>query len=84
MVDALNAVNGESFEILNAANLGEASGAADDYYANEGVRFVYTPELRENRGSGSVFELPPEEILPSGQEVWAAWEVMLDKLLSEA
>ena len=45
---------------------------------------MYTPELRDNDGFGSDFELPPDEIYPSGVEVWAAWEVMLDFLLEEA
>lgn len=62
--------------------LDPASGASDDYYASLGGRFVYTPELRE--GPVSVFVLPEEEILPSGQEFWAAWESMLDFLLQEA
>ncbi len=61
-----------------------ASGAADDFYAHAGVRFVYTPELRSADFPNSIFELPPEEILPSGQEVWAAWMSMLDFLLEEA
>ncbi len=59
-----------------------AAGASDDYFASLGGRFVYTPELRE--GPVSVFILPEEEILPSGQEFWAAWESMLDFLLQEA
>ncbi len=59
-----------------------SSGGCADYLTALGSRFVYTPELRA--GPGSIFVLPEEEILPSGQEVWAAWETMLDYLLEEA
>lgn len=58
--------------------LDPAAGASDDYYASLGSRFVYTPELRDN---GFGFVLPPQYIIPSGEEVWAAWEVMLDKIM---
>eukprot|EP00095_Tigriopus_kingsejongensis_P009816 maker-scaffold239_size242058-snap-gene-1.25 protein:Tk09816 transcript:maker-scaffold239_size242058-snap-gene-1.25-mRNA-1 annotation:"carboxypeptidase b" len=70
-VDALNAVDGQSFECINSAELYPAAGASDDYYASLGSRFVYTPELRDN---GFGFVLPPQYIIPSGKEVWAAWE----------
>ena len=55
------------------------SGTSDDWYASQGVRFVYAPELRFD-GHQS---MPPEDIVPTGEEVWAAWEVILDKLLGE-
>lgn len=44
------------------------------------MRYVFTPELRDN---GYGFVLPPELILPSGEEVWAAWEAMLNKLMED-
>ncbi len=62
--------------------LDPAAGTSIDYYASQGGRYAYTPELRE--GPVSVFVLPEEEIIPSGEEVWAAWESMLDYLLEEA
>lgn len=55
-----------------------ASGASDDWYTNEGSRYVYTPELRDN---GYGFVLPPDQIIPSGEEVWAAMEVMLTEVI---
>lgn len=57
-----------------------AAGASDDWYMSEGSRFTYTPELRDN---GFGFLLPPELIIPSGEEIWAAWEVMFNYLLNE-
>jgi hypothetical protein len=133
-IDALNAVHGQQFTLLNAADLckisrknqnqkltylyvnscmpailicivfrlgniirrkpiglnnltcqphllpDEASGASDDYYTSEGSRFVFTPELRDN---GFGFLLPPEYIIPSGEEFWAAFITMLDIILEE-
>ncbi len=56
-----------------------AAGTSDDWYASQGVRFVYAPELRFTGHTG----MPTEDIVPTGEEVWAAWEVILDKLLAE-
>ena len=55
-----------------------AAGASDDYYQSEGTRFSFTPELRDN---GFSFLLPPEYIIPSGEEFFAALAVFLDKLM---
>ncbi len=78
-VEALNAVHGQNFYLMNAADLYEASGASDDYYCNSGSRFVFTPELRDSHG----FLLPPEYIIPSGEEFWAAFKAMMDIMLKE-
>lgn len=60
-----------------------ASGASDDWYkAILGTRFVYTTELRDTGRYG--FLLPPEQIIPCGEEMWAAEKVILDKLLDIA
>jgi hypothetical protein len=40
---------------------------------------VYTPELR-----GPFFIIPTDQIVPSGEEMWAAFAVMFDYLLEEA
>jgi len=77
-VAALNAVNGQQFTCINSAELYPASGATDDYYQSEGTRFAFTPELRDN---GFSFLLPPEYIIPSGEEFFAALSVFLDKLM---
>jgi len=77
-VDALYAVNGYRFTCINSAELYPAAGASDDYYQSEGTRFSYTPELRDD---GFGFLLPPQYIIPSGEEIFAALSTMLDKLL---
>jgi extracellular matrix protein 14 len=60
--------------------LDPASGTSDDYYTSQGSRFVFIPELRDN---GFGFLLPPEYIIPSGEEFWAALTTMLDIILEE-
>ena len=54
------------------------SGTANDYYTSENVRFVYTTELRDQ---GYSFLLPPDQIIPSGEEMWAAYEVLMNKVI---
>ena len=61
--------------------LDPASGAADDWYKGVlGSRFAFTVELRDTGRYG--FVLPKEQIIPSGEELWAAMEVVIAKLLS--
>nr|ADD37916.1 Carboxypeptidase B [Lepeophtheirus salmonis] len=75
---ALNAVHGSKFGVINAAAFWPGAGAADDWYAGVlGSRFVYTIELR--KGEGNIFDLPTEEITPSGEELWEGIKVMLNK-----
>ena len=58
-----------------------ASGAADDWYKGVlGSRFAFTTELRDTGRYG--FILPPDQIIPSGEEMWAAMEVVIAKILS--
>ena len=60
--------------------LDPAAGASDDWY--KGVleaRFVYTTELRDTGHYG--FRLPPEQIKPSGEELWAAFQVQFAKMM---
>ena len=58
-----------------------AAGASDDWYKGVlGSRFAYTTELRDTGFYG--FLLPPNQIIPSGEEMWAAFEVVIAKMLS--
>jgi hypothetical protein len=57
--------------------LDPAAGDSVDWYtAIAGVRFAYTTELR-----GSDFLLPPDQIVPSGEEMWEAHKVAIDKVI---
>ena len=57
-----------------------AAGASDDWY--KGVlkaRFAYTVELRDTGRHG--FVLPADQIKPSGEELWEAQRVVLQKMV---
>ena len=45
-----------------------------------GTRFAFTTELRDTGRYG--FVLPPDQIIPSGEEMWAGFEVVIKKILS--
>ena len=94
--DALYQVHGTIFDPINSADLCKtfplynisdlycsdpAAGASDDWYKGVlGSRFAYTTELRDTGFYG--FVLPPDQIIPSGEEMWAAFEVVIAKMLS--
>merc|ERR1711923_667149 len=79
--DAIFGVHGKVYDPINSADLYPASGAADDWYKGVlGSRFAFTVELRDTGRYG--FVLPKEQIIPSGEELWAAMEVVIAKLLS--
>ena len=59
-----------------------SSGTSRDwYYGSLGSRYAYTIELRDKGEKG--FLLPKEQIIPSGEEMWAAMEAVLSKLIDE-
>jgi hypothetical protein len=77
---ALRAVHGTVFSVVNSAGgLYPASGASDDYAKSVGIKFVYTFELRPvNDPPG--FVLPAAQIAPSGEETFAAINVIAQKV----
>jgi len=83
-IDACNAlyqVHGTVFDPINSADLYPAAGASDDWYKGVlGSRFSFTTELRDTGLHG--FVLPANQIIPSGEEMWAGFEVVINKLLS--
>merc|ERR1711936_228642 len=70
--DALFQVHGTVFDPINSADLYPAAGASDDWYKSLGMRYAFTTELRDTGHHG--FELPKSQIIPSGEEMWAAFE----------
>merc|ERR1712055_818748 len=76
--DALFDVHGTYFEPENSASLYPAAGASDDWYKSIGMRYSFTTELRATGRYG--FELPKEQIKPSGAEMWAAFKVVIDRV----
>jgi carboxypeptidase A4 len=78
--DALYKVHGTIFDPINSAELYPAAGASDDWYKGSlGTRFAFTTELRDTGRHG--FILPAKEIIPSGEEMWAGFEVVINKLI---
>ncbi|TRY74919.1 hypothetical protein TCAL_04987 [Tigriopus californicus] len=78
-VEALNAVNGMNFVNQHSAGLYPAAGDANDWYTGVlKARFTYTVELRDQ---GYGFLLPPEQIIDSSVEIWAAYEVLFSKAI---
>jgi len=77
--DALYQVHGTIFDPINSAELYPAAGASDDWYKSIGMRFVFTTELRDTGRYG--FVLPKDQIIPSGEEMWAGFETVVAKVL---
>merc|ERR1712223_220935 len=79
-VTTLDQVHGTVFDPINSADLYPAAGAADDWYKGVlGSRFAFTMELRDTGLHG--FILPADQIIPSGEEMWAGFEVVINKLI---
>jgi len=54
--------------------------ASDDWYKGVlGTRFSFTTELRDTGRHG--FVLPKDQIIPSGEEMWAGFEVVINRLI---
>merc|ERR1712080_154420 len=80
--DALYRVHGTVFDPINSAELYPAAGASDDWYRGGlGTRYSFTTELRDTGYYG--FELPPEQIIPSGEELFAGMKVVFQKLIDD-
>jgi len=78
-VEALFNTHGIVFTMQNSAELYPASGDANDWYTAEaGIRWSYTIELRDQ---GFGFELPSDQIIPSGEEMWEAYKVCFNKVI---
>merc|ERR1712233_70797 len=78
--DALFQVHGTVFDPINSADLYPAAGASDDWYKGVlGTRFAFTTELRDTGSHG--FILPKDQIIPSGEEMWAGFEVVINRIL---
>ncbi|KAI8604682.1 hypothetical protein EDD21DRAFT_435919, partial [Dissophora ornata] len=78
-VNALSNVHGVSFTSGDIYNtIYPASGSSADYAYNVGVGAPFAVELRDTGDYG--FSLPANQIIPSGEETWAAFTSILDNL----
>ena len=60
-----------------------AAGASDDWYRGGlGTRYSYTTELRDTGLYG--FLLPPGQIVPSGEELFAGMKVVFEKCVADS
>lgn len=80
MVAAIAAVHGTEFEAGPICNtIYMATGSSVDYVADVvGADYTFTTELRDTGNYG--FLLPPEQIVPSGEESFAAVQVLLKNM----
>jgi hypothetical protein len=76
-VDALFAVNGKRFEAGTPPDLlYVASGGSFDWAKeSNGIKYAYSPEVRPATQLEGGFEIPPSNIIPSGEEIFAAINV---------
>jgi len=70
MLEAMEAVNGVSYQYGGSEALYPASGVCPDYITSQGG-FGYTFELRPGSRWGGAFSPPPSDILPGSEECWA-------------
>lgn len=71
-VAAIKSVHGQTYDYGPIATIiYPASGSSADYtYGQCGVKYSYGVELRDTGEFG--FLLPPSEIIPSGEEIFAS------------
>ncbi len=78
-VAALEKVYGTPFTYGDICHLmGETHGSSADYALSIGVGAPFGVELRGEKKFH--FELPADQILPSGKEIWEAFKFVLDNL----
>ena len=59
-----------------------AAGASDDWYMGGlGTRYAFTTECRDTGYYG--FLLPADQIIPSGEELFAGMKVVFEKLIAD-
>ncbi len=68
-IAALGAVHGTVYQTGTALMYG-LGGTGQDYAKSEGIKFAATVQLRDTGAVG--YLLPPAQIIPTGQETWAA------------
>ena len=69
--------------LIFAPYVDPAAGASDDWYRGGlGTTYSYTTELRDTGLYG--FLLPPNQIVPSGEEVFAGMKVVFEKCIQDS
>jgi len=74
-VAAIRGVHQKSYRAGQGADiLYGVGGASDDWAKNEGIKYVATLEVRDTGAYG--FLLPPNQIIPTAEEIWAGIQVI--------
>jgi hypothetical protein len=81
MRDAIQATTQTQYMSQKSVGLYPVTGGLDDWMSLKGGMIGFTIELRDTGRYG--FVLPPTDILPTGQEIWAALKAMVHQLLKE-
>ncbi|KAJ3171401.1 hypothetical protein HK101_011252 [Irineochytrium annulatum] len=81
---ALKAVHGKTFAVGSICNIiyQSAGSSADWAYAVANITFAYGVELRDQGTYG--FLLPPRQILPSGEEIFASMKALAQFIMKNA
>jgi carboxypeptidase A2 len=75
--DAIFAVNGKRFEVGTPPDIlyVAAGGSFDWAKESNDIKYAYSPELRPATSIEGGFDIPPSNIIPSGEEIFAAFVV---------
>jgi len=82
---ALQSLYGTRYDVGTAADLlYPSAGGSDDWAKGKaGIKYVYCLELRpDGNSAANGFILPPREIVPTGEETWAAISVVASAVIS--
>jgi len=85
---ALKKVHGTTYSVVNSAGgLYPAAGASDDWSKNQGIKWVYTWELRPGPGDNDDdehygFALPAKYIMKTATETWAGLLVVANRIMT--
>ncbi|KAI9106036.1 carboxypeptidase A1-like protein [Phlyctochytrium arcticum] len=91
MRDTIKSVHGVAYRSISAYSLYKTTGSVQDWWYGEEVTkahggrrvSAFTIELRPGENSAGVgFVLPPSQIKPTGEEIWAAAKVWINRTLA--
>ncbi|KAJ3176803.1 hypothetical protein HK101_010370 [Irineochytrium annulatum] len=80
MASAIKSQSGVSYTSEPGASLYPAAGCTDDWMTTSLGMAGFTIELRDTGSHG--FELPASQIVPTGQEIWAAMKFFINFVLT--
>jgi len=84
MSDAIGKHRSKKYKSIKAADLYPASGISSDWFYQKGNNmYAYTFELSPGSSSFGGFILPPDQIIPIGEEIYSAMEIFLDHAIND-